>query len=137
MNVVERDNCSPLWRVARDNPKLLVMCKTILNSFGNIISRQFLQVCKLCNCSTDNLTVHKICHYHVLEKQRQDIWTCLYECVGPSEYSSFTQLDDFKQCVHLLKLITCLLYVYVFYCKMCLYILLYLYCTTVYMFMLL
>lgn len=46
VNVVERVDCSPLWRVA-NNSKLLVMCKTILNSIENMISRRFF--CKYVN----------------------------------------------------------------------------------------
>ena len=106
VNVIERDNCSPLWRVAKDNPRLLGMCKTILNSIGNIVSRQFLQVCELCNFHTDNLTVHKMCHCHVLERRRRCVWTCLYGCVGATKYGSFTQLNDFEQCAYLFRLVT-------------------------------
>jgi len=68
------------------------------NAYQNILVKFFFLL--------DNLTVHKMCHCHVLERRRRCVWTCLYGCVGATKYGSFTQLNDFEQCVYLFRLIT-------------------------------
>jgi len=103
-HVIETNGYSPLWLIAKDNKKLLALCKTLMNGIGLLISNQFMQICKLCNLRTGSLIIHKLCYCTATEAEREKLWTLKLESCGIEEFKRFIKISAFEQCVNILML---------------------------------
>ena len=119
VHVIDSNNYSPLWRVAKDNPRIINVCKTILNSIGMFVSRQYVRECRHCCLKTVNLVIHKLCYCHLLEDKRKHLWTTLIECIGITEFSRFIHLSGLEQSASLLKMISETVDSYFVHFKLC------------------
>ena len=119
VHVIDSNNYSPLWRVAKDNPRIIKVCKTIMNSIGMFVSRQYVRECRHCCLKTVNLVIHKLCYCHLLEDKRKHLWTTLIECIGITEFSRFIHLSGLEQSASLLKMISETVDSYFVHFKLC------------------
>lgn len=103
-NTIISEQYSPLWILAQINPKLKFVCKILLRTIGQLISRPYLNTCKRCKLSNENCIVHIMCYCHKKEMQRALLYEHLYRCIDHDTFLNFVNSDAKTQCLNLLEL---------------------------------
>jgi hypothetical protein len=92
-----------LWNVARQNHKLIFMCRQLMKIVSRQVSRKYTTECSNCKRVCENIVEHLVCFCPNKDSERSKLWDCLIDKWGYEGYQSFIDMSPSDQCDKLIQ----------------------------------